>query len=125
MVLITGFKDYLKQETFNERLTWARKDMSDNGVRPFKIKSCDNRFIQWGDPLNDPIYCVGTWQIDFQYAVEIAFENGIEMIFKGDKNPYKKVNDEGIDLVTFLNKYIENGYELPFNAVTDVEDILF
>lgn len=85
----------------------------------------NSHFIQWGDPRNDPIYRVGAWQIDFQYATKIVFENGVEMIFKGGKNPHNKVNDEGIDLVTFLNKYIENGYELPFTAVTDVEDILF
>lgn len=125
MVLITGFEDYLKQETFNARVTWARNNMSDNEGRPYKITGCNSHFIQWGDPRNDPIYRVGAWQIDFQYATKIVFENGVEMIFKGGKNPHNKVNDEGIDLVTFLNKYIENGYELPFNAVTDVEDILF
>lgn len=124
MVLITSFEDFVKRETFDARVRWAYRDTSNNGDRPYKITSCDKHLIRWGD-LHDPIHCIGKWQIDFQYATKIVFENGVEMIFKGDENPYKKVNDDGIDLVTFLNKYIEDGYELPFNAVTDVEDILF
>ena len=125
MVLITSFEDFVKQATFDARIRWAYRDTSNNGDRPYKITSCDERVIRWGDPLHDPVYCVGTWQIDFQYAVKIVFENGVEMIFKSGESPYKKVNDEGIDLVTFLNEYIKNGYELSTTAVTDVEDILF
>ena len=124
MVLITSFEDFVKQATFDARIRWAYRDTSNNGDRPYKVTSCDEHVIRWGD-LHDPIHYIGKWQIDFQYAVKIVFENGVEMIFKGGESPYKKVNDEGIDLVTFLNKYIEDGYELPYNAVTDVEDILF
>lgn len=40
------------------------------------------------------------------------FIDGTEMVFTGGPEATDKKNESGVDLVTFLKNYIENGYEI-------------
>ena len=63
--------------------------------------------------------------INFQYALKIIFEDGTVMLFKGGKAAKDKVNDDRVDIVTFIQNYIDNNYELPPNDnYIDLDDII-
>lgn len=45
------------------------------------------------------------------------------MVFKGGPAAKEKVNDEGMDLVTFIEEYIiANNYEIPHNNEVFISD---
>ena len=46
-------------------------------------------------------------------AIQSLFEDDTEMVFKGGPVAIAKKNENGMDLVTFLKDYMENGYEIP------------
>lgn len=99
MVLIKKLIDYHDKGDLERDRIWACH------TGPTKIGKVDDSNIYWGGGY--------LWNIDFQYALKIVFEDGTEMVFSGGPEAIAKKNEAGMDLLTFLKNYIENGYELP------------
>lgn len=99
MVLIKNLIDYHDKGDFEHDSVWAIH----SGPRT-KITRINHENIY---------YDCGIWQIDFQYTLKIVFTDGTEMVFTGGPKATDKKNESGVDLVTFLKNYMENGYEIP------------
>ena len=99
MVLIKNLIDYHDKGDFERDSVWAIH------TGPARINKVDHKNI----------YCGGSniWQINFQYTLKIVFTDGTEMVFTGGPRATDKKNESGVDLVTFLKDYMENGYEIP------------
>ena len=98
MVLIKNLIDYHDKGDFERGAKWAIHS------GPTKITRVNHENVYWNG---------GFWQIDFQYTLKIVFTDGTEMVFTGGPRAADKKNESGMDLVTFLKNYMENGYELP------------
>ena len=99
MVLIKNLIDYHNKGDFERNRTWAI-----HCGPTTKITRVNHENVYWNG---------GFWQIDFQYTLKIVFTDGTEMVFTGGARATDKKNESGVDLVTFLKNYMENGYELP------------
>lgn len=99
MVLIKNLIDYHDKGDFEGDLIWAIH------TGPIRINRVDHENILWDDN--------GVWHINFQYTLKIVFTDGTEMVFTGGPEAIAKKNESGVDLVTFLKDYMENGYEFP------------
>ena len=99
MVLIKKLIDYHDKGDLERDRIWACH------TGPTKIAKVDHSNIYWGGGY--------LWNIDFQYTLKIIFTDGTEMVFAGGPKATDKKNESGMDLVTFLKNYMENGYELP------------
>lgn len=103
MVLI----DYLNPGDFERNLVWSTH------IGLTKIAKVDHENIYWDNGY--------LWNIDFQYTLKIVFTDGTEMVFTGGREATEKKNESGVDLVTFLKDYMENGYELPVSNQDYIE----
>lgn len=118
MNLIKYLIDYHDEGHMEQDRIWARYDAINATGHCMKPTRVNDEQIIWSGWY---------WMIHFQYALKIVFEDGTEMIFKGGPEARNKVNDEGIDLVTFIEEYIANNYEIPHNKeifISDDEDII-
>lgn len=113
MNLIKYLIDYHDEGHMEQGRIWARYDAINATSHCMKPISVDAYKIIWNG---------WDWSIDFQYALKIVFEDGMEMVFKGGAPARAKVNDEGIDLVTFMEEYIANNYEIPHNNEVFISD---
>lgn len=118
MNLIKKLIDYEKEYSLKDGIIWATYNALNEPRRVMKPTSVDDYKIVWKG---------WDWSINFQYALKIVFEDGMEMVFKGGAPARAKVNDEGMDLVTFMEEYIANNYEIPHNNevfISDDEDMI-
>ena len=99
MVLIKRLIDYHDKGDLERDRIWA------SHTGPTKINKVDDSNIYWGGGY--------LWNIDFQHTLKIVFTDGTEMVFAGGPEAIAKKNESGVDLLTFLKNYMENGYELP------------
>lgn len=99
MVLIKNLIDYHDKGDFERDRIWSIY------TGPIRINRVDHKNILWNSN--------GVWNINFQYTLKIVFTDGTEMVFTGGPEAIAKKNDSGVDLVTFLKDYMENGYEFP------------
>ena len=75
----------------------------------------------------------GWWYINFQYATTLVFldddgKQPISITFKGGKLATEKVNNEGIDLKTFMDEFLSNHCSsIPTfdNKLENIDDIIF
>ena len=116
MNLIKYLTDYHDEGHLGQDRIWAHFDATDQTGHLLKATRVDDQKIYWND---------WHWQINFQYALKIEFGDGTIMVFKGGSAAKDKVNDDGVDLVTFMQNYIDNNYELPTNDnYIDLDDII-
>lgn len=79
------------------------------------------------------IFDAGYWYINFQYATTFVFlddgeNHSIAITFKGGKLPTEKVNNEGIDLKTFMDELLANHCSsIPTfdNKLENIDDVIF
>lgn len=97
MVLIKNLIDYHDKGDFERDRIWSIC------TGPIRINRVNHKNILWNSN--------GEWNINFQYTLKIVFADGTEMVFTGGPEAIAKKNEFGVDLVTFLKDYMENGYE--------------
>ena len=118
MNLIKELIDYNKEYNLKDGVIWAVYNAMNEPGHVIKLTGVDDYKIVWKGQY---------WSINFQYALKIVFEDGMEMVFKGGPAAKEKVNDDGMDLVTFMEEYIANNYEIPHNNevfISDDEDMI-
>lgn len=116
MNLIKYLIDYHDKGHLEEDRIWSKYGAINASGHCMKPTDIDDEQITWSG---------WHWQINFQYALKIEFGDGTVMVFKGGKAAKDKVNDSGVDLVTFIQDYIDNNYELPANDnYIDLDDII-
>ena len=118
MNLIKYLIDYHDEGHLEQHRIWARYNAINATSHCMKPTGVDEYKIVWNG---------WDWSIDFQYALKIIFEDDTEMVFKGGPAARAKVNDEDMDLVTFIEEYIANNYEIPHNNevfISDDEDMI-
>ena len=113
MNLIKYLIDYHDKGHMEQDRIWSRYDAINATGHCMKPTSVDNEQITWPG---------WHWMIHFQYALKIVFEDDTEMVFKGGPAAKEKVNDDGTDLVTFIEEYIANNYEIPHNNEVFISD---
>lgn len=113
MNLIKYLIDYHDKGHMEQDRIWSRYDAIYSTGHCLKPTYVDDSQIYWTG---------WHWMIHFQYALKIVFEDDTEMVFKGGRTAKEKVNDEGIDLVTFIEEYIANNYEIPHNNEVFISD---
>ena len=110
MVLIKNLIDYHDEGDFERDRIWAIY------TGPVRINYVNHKNIFWEG---------GVWNIDFQYTLKIIFTDGTEMVFTGGPEATEKKNESGVDLLTFLKNYIENGYEFHFDQdYIELDDLI-
>lgn len=118
MNLIKYLIDYHDEGHLEQGRIWATYNAVNEPGHVLKPTGVDDYKIVWKG---------WDWSIDFQYALKIVFEDDTEMVFKGGAPARAKLNDEGMDLVTFMEEYIANNYEIPHNNevfISDDEDMI-
>lgn len=117
MNLIKYLIDYHDKGHMEHDRIWSKYDAINATGHCMKPTGVDSEQITWSE---------WHWMIHFQYALKIIFEDDTEMVFKGGPEATAKKNESGVDLVTFLKDYMENGYELPTSDqdYVELEDIV-
>ena len=116
MNLIKYLIDYHDEGHLEQDRIWSTYDAINAKGHCMRPTNVDDSQIYWSG---------WHWMIHFQYALKIIFEDDTEMVFKGGAPARAKVNDDGVDLVTFLQEYINNDYELPSTTdFIELDDIV-